>query len=118
MARGMYEIKLKQNLFPELSKADALDTFNMDGGYAGLKEEDVEINLVVQEEHTMKLFVLAVTMYDTDRFTYKEIETSVCALARELGYFFNADDIADVVMRWVERLDGMTLSEVEEWLIG
>jgi hypothetical protein len=118
MARAIYEIKLKERYVPAMNEADAFDTHLNVSNFGVEAKEDVEIKVAVQEEHTMKLFVLAVTMYDTDRFTSKEIEASVSALAHNLGYYANADELADVVMRWVERLDGMTLSEVEEWLIG
>lgn len=117
MARAIYEIKLREHYFPALSENDALE-MQINGGCHGLPDGDLVATPIVTEEHTMKLFVLAVTMYDTGIFTCTEVEKSVSSLARELGYYNNADELADAVIRWVERLDGMTLSEVEEWLIG
>ena len=117
MARAIYEIKLKERYVPARSESDAFDTHVNVSEFVGTKE-DVEIKMVVQDEHALKLFVLATTMYDTDRFSCEEIEASVRALAYRLGYYCNAEEVADTVVRWAERLDGLTLSEVEEWLIG
>lgn len=119
MARGIYEITLKENFFPELNERDALDTFNMDGGVAGLREDDVEIRRVVEEEHTMELFLLAKTMYDMEKFTEPEIEAVVRALAIEMGYHTIYKEVAACVIKWTERMtEDMTLHDMEEWLIG
>ena len=118
MARGIYEIKLKNNYFPALSAADAME-MQANGEGRALCEEDVEVKEVVSEEHTMKLFILAKTMYDTEKFEWHEVEAAVCALAKELGYYVNDAEIANCVLTWVERLDdNFSLSDLEEWVIG
>ena len=119
MARGIYEIKLKEHLFPALSAADAVEMRNNGNCEEALQEHEVEVNLLVKEEHAMQLFLLAKTMYDMEKFNCKEIETVVSALAREMGYFSIAEDIADCVTLWIERVaEDMTLLEVEEWMLG
>jgi len=118
MARGIYEITLKTRYFPALSAEDALELHNCGDYLAEFQEEDVEINLIVKEEHTMQLFLLAKTMYDMDKFEHSQVKTTVGALAMEMGYVNNHEEVADCVLTWVERFDDMTLSDVEEWIIG
>ena len=118
MAREIYEIKLKDRYIPALSAADALDTLTLGGERMALKAGEVEISLIVQEEHTMKLFLLAKTMYDLDKFEYQHIKTAIGALAREMGYDNNSEEIADCIITWTERFEDMTLSDLEEWVFG
>lgn len=119
MARGIYEVKLKQNYFPALSAADAVEMRNNGNCEEVIPEDEVEVKLVVQEDHTMQLFLLAKTMYDLEKFTFQEIEAVLVALAREMGYFGIAEDIADCVTLWVERVaEDMKIHELEEWIIG
>ena len=118
MARAIYEIKLKNRLFPALNEQDALEmqeTFV----YSRMHDEDVVATCVVQEEHTMKLFFLAKSMYDAEKFEYLEVKAAVSALALKLGYYTTHEEVADCVISWVERVaEDMTVSELEEWLIG
>ena len=119
MARGIYEVKLKDRYFPALSVADAVDMKNNGDCRAVLQEEELEVNLIVKEEHTMQLFLLAKTMYDMEKFEYNEVKAVVSALARELGYFSTATQVAECVLTWVERFDeDYTISDLEEWIIG
>ena len=119
MARAIYKITLKDNLVPANSKQDALDMFNMDPGYAEFKEEDVNIEVLAKEEHAVKLFYLAKTMYDTEKFDCQEVEAAVRALATSFGYFSTAQEITDCILIWVERIaDDMTEEEFQEWLIS
>lgn len=119
MARGIYEIKLKEHYFPALSSADAVDMRNNGACEENLSEGEVEVSLLVKEEHTMQLFLLAKTMYDMEKFTCEEVEAVISALAREMGYFSIAEDIADCVTQWIERVaEDMTLHELEEWMLG
>lgn len=118
MARGLYEIKLKERYFPALSAADALEMQANGELPKILHEEDVDVKLIVKEDHTMRLFLLAKTMYDMDKFEYNEVETVVGALAREMGYFNNYAEVTDCVLTWVERFDDMTTVDLEEWIIG
>lgn len=115
MARGIYEIKLKERYFPALCAEDAMEMqIN-----PSLKDEDVEITMVVKEEHTMKLFLLAKTMYETEKFEYTEIEAALCALAQKMGYKGIEAEVVDCVTTWVERIaEDMSPGEFEEWLIG
>lgn len=119
MARGIYEVKLKEHYFPALSAADAVEMRNNGACDESLSDGEVEVTLLVKEEHTMQLFLLAKTMYDMEKFTCQEVEVVISALARELGYFSIAEDIADCVTLWVERVaEDMTIPELEEWIIG
>lgn len=118
MAREIYELKLKDRFFPALSAADALEMHMNGDRHNALTEEAVEVGVIVKGEHTMKLFILAKTMYDTEKFEWNEVGAAVCALARELGYYKNAAEVANCVLTWVERFEDMTLSELEEWIIG
>lgn len=119
MARRIYEIQLKNRFIPGLSQTDAAELWN-EGEEEGkkLNEDEVEVNIVCSEEDTMKLFILAKIMYDTDKFNATEIERAVSTLATTLGYKTSLE-IAECVVRWVERMtDDMTLAEIEEWIIG
>ena len=119
MARGIYEIKLRENFLPALSESDAVDMLEGVTDNARIQKLDVEVSLKVPDEQTMKLFILAKSMYDLDKFTYQEICAATQALVRELGYFADAEDLADTICRWTERVsEDMTLTEFEEWLIG
>ena len=119
MARGIYEIKLRENYFPALSAADAVEMRNNGNCEDSIHPDDVEVELVVQEEHAMRLFLLAKTMYDTEKFTCHEVEVVIASLAREMGYFTNAEKIADCVTQWIERVaEDMSLHDLEEWIIG
>jgi hypothetical protein len=119
MARGIYEVKLKEYYFPALSAADAVEMRNNGNCEEILQRDEVEVRLLVQEEHTMQLFLLAKTMYDMEKFSCKEVEAVIAALAREMGYFSTAEEIADCVTLWIERVaEDMTLHELEEWIIG
>lgn len=119
MARGIYEVKLREHFFPALSAADAVDMRNNGAVEEILSDREVEVTLLVKEEHTMQLFLLAKTMYDMEKFTCQEVEAVISALAREMGYLDIAEEIADCVTLWVERVaEDMTLPELEEWIIG
>ena len=118
MARGIYEVKLKEHYFPAQSEEDALQMQNNGNCRAPLADDEVFVSLLVKEEHTMKLFTLAKSMYDTEKFEYKEVKAALSALAFQLGYY-NSVDVAECIISWVERIaEDMTASELEEWLIG
>ena len=119
MARAIYEVKLRENYFPALSENDAVDMANSVTDNARLTSFDVVSQVVVPEENTMKLFTLAKTMYDLDRFSFKEIRAAVVALAVEMGYYTIAEQVADMITTWTERVsEDMTPGEFEEWVIG
>lgn len=116
MAKELYEIKLKERYYPASSAAEALEV-QCNGDLKNcLFEDDYEVSVVVKEEHTMKLFVLAKTMQDTEKYEYNEVEAAICALARELGYVKNYAEVTDCILTWVDRFDDMPLEELEEWL--
>ena len=118
MGRAIYEIKLRENYFPATSAEDALE-MQRNGNCSGiLQEGEVIVTPRVGEESTIKLFLLAKTMYDMEKYTYAEVKSAVTALAREMGYFAEAEQFAETVTTWVERFDDMPRSEFEEWLIG
>ena len=117
MARGIYEVKLKERYYPALSAADAVEMQLVHNGVA--EENDVEVSLVVKEEHTMQLFLLARTMYELEKFERDEIEVAVCALARKMGYFADTAEVVSCILNWVETtLEELTMHELEEWIIG
>jgi hypothetical protein len=119
MSRGIYEIKLKDNLFPALSAAEAVEMRNNCIGSCHLQDEEVEVKLIVSADHTMQMFLLAKTMYDMEKFTAPEIDAVIRALALQMGYINNHKEVADCVIKWVERAaEDMTLHELEEWIIG
>lgn len=118
MARAIYGIKLKEHLFPARSEEDALDMQNNGDCSGGLGKDDIDVFPLVSEEHTVKLFMVAKTMYDMEKFLATEVAAAVCAVAETLGYSNDAKDIADTVTLWAERLDYMSPGEFQEWLIG
>ena len=118
MARGIYEVRLKNRFFPALCVEDATEMQNNGECRRCLSDEDIEVSLLVKEEHTMKLFLLAKTLYDTEKFELCEVETAVRALAIQFGYYNIAAEVTDCVITWVERFDEMTPSDLEEWVIG
>lgn len=118
MARAIYEIKLKESYFPAMSGAEAL---HMQNSFTSgdLQEEDVELRVCVTAEDTVKMFLLCKTMYDMEKYTFKEIWSAVKALATEMGHFAEAERLADMVTTWTERVsEDMTIQEFQEWLIG
>lgn len=119
MARGIYEARLKNRFYPALCEGDAMEMQVNGVCHCGLTDEDIEVSLVVKEEHTMKLFVLAKSMYDSEKFEYLEVKSAVSAVAIKMGYYTTYEEVAECVISWVERVaEDMTLSELEEWLIG
>lgn len=118
MARAIYEIKLVENYFPATSAEDALE-MQRNGHCSGiLQDSEVTVAPVLGEESTIKLFLLAKTMYDMEKYTYQEVKSAVTALCIQMGYYAQAEQLADTVITWVERFDDMPQSEFEEWLMG
>lgn len=118
MARAIYEIKLKDPYFPAESAADALELFKAKDITLSAEDPEIDVNVVVNTQDTVKLFVLAKTMYDTERFELNQIRVAVKALAGQMGYYLEADKVTECVLSWAERFDEMELSEIEEWIIG
>lgn len=118
MARGIYEVTLKHRYFPALSAVEALEMQNNGECRGILQEDDVQVNCVVKEEHTMKLFILAKTMYDTEKFELSEVQAAVSSLAIQLGYYFIHEEITDSILTWVDRFMDTSLNELQEWIIG
>ena len=118
MAREIYEIRLKNNLVPSTSASEALEAFNVQAGVDTLTEDETDIRVAVQEEHAVKLFVMAKTLYDTDKFEYEEIAGAIFSLAVSLGYYASASAVAECVTTWVERFYEMPNSDFQEWLLG
>lgn len=116
MARGIYEIKLKDSLFPAVSADEAIEMWN-NGNSKSANTEELEVKMIVTEEDTVKLFLLTKTMYDTDKFNCEEVAVAVSAVAAEMGYT-NTEEISNCVIKWVERFEDSTLGELEEWVIG
>jgi hypothetical protein len=118
MARAIYEVKLRENYFPATSVEDALE-MQRNGNCCGLlQESEFIVTPRLGEESTIKLFLLAKTMYDMEKYTYQEVKAAVTALSREMGYFAEAEQFAETVTTWIERFDDMPRSEFEDWLMG
>ena len=119
MPRTFYQIKLKECFFPAVSAEDALDMYNNGACCGGLHREEVDVGVAVNAEHTVKLFMLAKAMYDSEKFNCDEVEAAVRAVACKMGYPLTCEQIASSVIHWVERVgEDMTLAEMEEWLIN
>lgn len=118
MARAIYEVKLNPSLFP-CNSAEEVDEMLIDA--MGLKQsikDSLTVEVKVKEEHTVKLFILGKTLFDTEKFEWNEVFSAVCALAQEFGYGEESKEIADSVLTWCERLSDMDSEEFDEWLIG
>ena len=118
MARGIYEINLNERYFPALSQKDALEMRNNGNCGECLQDSDVDINCLVPADDTMKLFILAKTMEESNRFEFSEIYSVVSALAIQLGYKEHEKEITNCILKWIERLDEMNIVDLEEWIIG
>lgn len=118
MARAIYEIKLKEPYFPAESAAEAIEMLKAKDITLFFDGPGIEVTTVVDTPDTAKLFVLAKTMYDTERFELNQIRVAVRALAGQMGYYLDADKVTECVLSWTERFDEMDLSELEEWIIA
>lgn len=118
MAREIYEIKLKDPYFPAASVREAVEMLKQKDITLFFNDPGIEVNTVVTNADTVKLFVLAKTMYDTDRFELNQIRAAVKGLASQMGYYLESDKITECVLSWTEKFDEMDLSELEEWLIA
>lgn len=118
MARSIYEVKLNPSLFPCNSTEEVDEMLSEAVNVKQSLKDSTVVEVKVKEEHTIKLFLLGKTLFDTEKFEWNEIFSSVCALAQELGYDKDFKDIADTVMTWCERLSYMDSEEFNEWLIG
>ena len=118
MARAIYEIKLRERYFPAKSEEDALEMQNNGNCRGCLEDDEVCVSIVVQEEHTMKLFTAAKAMCDTEMFNSNEIEAALRAMAIQMGYYNTYTDVADCVLTWVDRFVDMEMSDLQEWIIG
>lgn len=118
MARSIYEIKLKEPYFPAQSEAEAIELLKDKDTVLFFSGPGIEVTTVVNEEDTMKLFILAKTMYDLEKFELNQIRLAVKAVAGQMGNYIQAEQITECVLSWTEKFDEMTLSELEEWIIG
>lgn len=117
MAKSIYKIQLKEDLFPAVSAAEALEIQNNGNSFGVLQEDEVVVTPIVGEESTIKLFMLAKTMYDMEKYTYQEIKSTLTALACQMGYWKDSEQIAETVTTWVERFDELPADEFQEWLL-
>lgn len=117
MARNIYAIKLKNSFIPAASAEDALDQYNTLAD-TELTPSEASVEIVVKEEHVMKMFILAKTMFDAEKFEYDEMQAAISALALKFGYYSAHEDITDCVLTWVERFADITPADLEEWVIN
>lgn len=118
MARAIYEIKLTEPFFPAQSANEAIELLKDKEPALFFSGPGIEVTTVVDEADTMKLFILAKTMYDTEKFELNQIRVAVRALAGQMGYYLQAEQITECVLSWTEKFDECTLSELEEWIIA
>lgn len=118
MARIIYEVKLSSPLFPANSYDEAGEMMMNSAGLKEYLQDDYSVRQKVSEEHTVKLFTLARTLNETEKFDYREVQVMVRALAQELGYVQDAEEIAECVVAWNERLEELDESEFIDWLFG
>lgn len=116
MAMKMYEFRLKERFIPAENEDTAKELLG-DGDVLVKYYDNLETKKVVEEDDTMKLFILAKTMMDLDRYNCEEIAVAVSALATRLGYS-DAPEIAESVITWTERFVDVTLFDLQEWLLG
>lgn len=117
MARVIYEARLTPALFPCRTQEEAQEMLTEGMGVKTNLQESVSIDVAVNEEHTVKLFLFCRTLQKLEKFEWNEIFAALIGLAQELGYDRNAKDIADQVQTWCERLEYMDDEEFNEWLI-
>lgn len=118
MSRAIYEIKLKEPYFPAKDTNDAIGMLKAKDTTLFFDGPGIEVTEVVNQQDTMKLFVLAKTMYDTDRFDLNQIRVAVKALAGQMGHYTRAEQVTECVLEWAEKFEEMSLSELEEWIIA
>lgn len=118
MSRAIYEIKLKEPYFPAKNVTEAVSMLKAKDTDLFFDGPGIEVTEVVSEQDTMKLFVLAKTMYDTDRFDLNQVRVAVRALAGQMGHYVIAEKITECVLEWAEKFEEMSLSELEEWIIA
>lgn len=116
MGKAIYEMRLVRNMTVASSQQEAMDDYVLqeEGKFDEFTAKAYE---VVKEEDARKLFMLAKMMDDSEQFDYMEIETTVTALLRSMGYYNNLQDIADCITTWIERFSDYTSEEFQEWLI-
>lgn len=115
MARAIYGVKLIEHYIPALNEQEALE---MNESLNNDSSNDSNIRVIVQEEDTMRLFILAKSLYDLDKFEINEIVKVVQCIAESLGYKETCNEIAGCVVHWIENLENMTMQELQEWIIG
>lgn len=117
MGRTIYEIKLNNRYYPATSAEDVLEMVDPDTAQL-LTGMSFTVSEVVNEEHTMKLLIAAKTLCEAELFESDEIEAAIRAMAIELGYYNTYADVTDCVLTWADRFTDMSVSELQEWIIG
>lgn len=117
MARKIYKVKLNPCLYACKTQEEVYEMT-----YNGLDIKQDLANcttceVVVSEEHTVKMFMFCRTLQKLEKFEWNEIFAALVGLAQELGYDRNAKDIADQVQTWCERMEYLDDEEFTEWII-
>lgn len=116
MGKALYEIRLDEPIIPAKSSESALEEHAERSGLelAGF----ASAHEIVPEETTLKLFMLAKMMQDSEKFVYNEIWTAVCAVMRMMNCTRSVDEVATCICTWTERFEDMTMEELQEWVIN
>lgn len=115
MSKSMWEINLAHKLVVAETENDAMEIV---AGMHEMSPDYLEAEVKLSHELTIRAFVLAQTMIDTEKFDYEEIRECTGAFLRLHTNLTSHElySIADKVFEDVERFEGADES-VLEWLI-
>lgn len=116
MSKQLYEIRLDPNVVPAVSRKDALDVLY--GGGITLQEGDYRMNVLLDEDKTVRLFTLGRMMYRSEKYEYDEISAALLGLCKRMGCEEReAEMCVETVCVWCERLEDEDDETWEEWLM-
>lgn len=116
MSKMLYEVRINPDVVPAVSKKDALGEI-YDAGIT-LTESDAVINVLLDEDKTVRLFTLARMMYQSEKYEYDEISAALLGLCKCMGCEEReAQMCVNAVCTWCERLEDADDDEWEEWLM-
>ena len=117
MARRIYEVKLNPSLYTCKTQEEVYEMTCNELNFKLYHTSCITCEVAVNEEHTVKMFMLCRALQKLDKFEWNEIFAALVGLAQGLGYDRIAKDIADQVQTWCEKLEYADDEEFNEWLI-
>lgn len=115
MAKEIYLVSLKSSMTIAETADEAFDNLNGGSCHPHINGEDFNATAVVNEELTAKLLILHRAMNKTEKFDYQEIILAIKGIIpAHLSLY--ADDIADCISAWGERLEDLDDEEFMDWL--